>query len=141
MHHDSETDGGEDADAVDVGAGRRWSGDIYGLRPWSKYNLEFVDVETPRRHLQDQHQDDSRAHHDDRSGGETRGQAEAAASSDRRKPDSPSTTMRTSIAAAEAKLAEEKEKLKKMRREGKTKLNALRKDNERLDKRAVVGRQ
>jgi hypothetical protein len=50
-----------------------------------------------------------------------------------RRPDSPATTLKTSIAAAESKLSDEKNRLKTLRKEWKARINALKKDNELTD--------
>lgn len=104
--------------------GSRWTGDIYGLRPASKYVCEFVDTKTDEilfstsvRTIQATHR-------------ETDGASTVA--NDRRslRPDSPATTLKTSIAAAEARLADEKARIKTMRKEYKNRSNALKKDLE-----------
>ncbi|SPN98685.1 uncharacterized protein DNG_01729 [Cephalotrichum gorgonifer] len=112
--------------------GTRWTGDIYGLRPMSKYVCQFVDsrtddvlftttITTTRE--------------------QTRSNSTAAVSpattndmpNGQRRPHSPITTLRTSIAAADAKLAAERTKLKTLRKEWKVKVNALKKENEGTD--------
>ncbi|CAM1502743.1 Fc.00g075190.m01.CDS01 [Cosmosporella sp. VM-42] len=108
--------------------GMRWTGDIYGLRPASKYVCEFVDTQTDEilfttsiRTIQEPLR-------------EADGAPPALANGQRSlRPDSPATTLKTSIAAAEAKLADEKNRLKMMRKEWKTRINALKKDNELTD--------
>ena len=108
--------------------GLRWSGDIYGLRPASKYVCDFVDTRTDKvlfttsiRTIKEPLME-----HDPMSPGLPNGQQPL-------RPDSPTTTLRTSIAAAEAKLADEKNRLKIWRKEWKTRTNALRKENELAD--------
>lgn len=109
--------------------GTRWTGDIYGLRPASKYVCEFVDQRTDQvlfktsiRTIQEPQQE-----------------ADAGAASNLAngqsslRPDSPATTLKTSIAAAESRLAEEKGKLKTNRKDWKSRINALRKDIEATD--------
>lgn len=104
--------------------GSRWTGDIYGLRPASKYVCEFVDTKT----------DEVLFSTSVRTIQETRRETDGASSvaNGRRslRPDSPATTLKTSIAAAEAKLADEKARLKTMRKEYKNRSNALKKDLE-----------
>ncbi|PKS11104.1 hypothetical protein jhhlp_002865 [Lomentospora prolificans] len=116
-------DNAEEADD-DAGDGTRWTGDIYGLRPTSKYVCEFVDthshailfsttVTTTR---------------------ETRTAAVVnGVPNGQRRPHSPATTLKTSIAASDAKLAAERAKLKTLRKEWKAKVNSLKKDNEGTD--------
>lgn len=108
--------------------GPRWTGDIYGLRPASKYVCEFVHVWTEQvlfttsiRTVKEPLRD-----HDATSSGLPNGQQPL-------RPDSPATTLRTSIAAAEAKLADEKNRLKTWRKEWKIRINTLKKENELAD--------
>ncbi|QPC76535.1 hypothetical protein HYE68_007287 [Fusarium pseudograminearum] len=108
--------------------GVRWTGDIYGLRPASKYVCEFLDSQTDEvlfstsiRTVQATQR-------------ETDGVPPPVTNAQRSlHPDSPATTLRTSIAAVEAKLSEEKSRLKTLRKEYKNRANALRKDNELAD--------
>ncbi|KAF4470206.1 hypothetical protein FALBO_2878 [Fusarium albosuccineum] len=112
----------------DLQKGVRWTGDIYGLRPASKYVCEFVDSQTDEvlfstsiRTIQATQR-------------ETDGVATSVTSGQRSlRPDSPATTLRTSIAAEEMKLNDEKSRLKTLRKEYKSRANALRKDNELTD--------
>ncbi|RWA06311.1 hypothetical protein EKO27_g8794 [Xylaria grammica] len=108
------------------GPGLRWSGDIYGLTPMSNYECEFVCsfthevlFSTSVRTTQPKSTD-----------------ADAAGSKapDRRslRPDSPITTLKTSIAANESKLTEEKARQKALRKEFHRKVNSARKENEKL---------
>lgn len=114
--------------AEDSELGTRWTGDIYGLRPASKYVCEFVDSQTDKvifttsiRTIQETLR-------------ETDGTSAALPNGQRSlRPDSPATTLKTSIAAADAKLADEKLRLKTLRKEWKTRTNALKKDNELTD--------
>lgn len=108
--------------------GCKWTGDIYGLRPTSKYVCEFVDSRTDQvlfttsiRTVKEPLRD-----HDAASPGLPKGQQPL-------RPDSPATTLRTSIAAAEARLADEKNRLKTMRKEWKMRINTLKKENELAD--------
>ncbi|KZZ99734.1 hypothetical protein AAL_02306 [Moelleriella libera RCEF 2490] len=111
-----------------AGEGPRWTGDIYALRPISTYVCEFVDVRTGdvifsitvrtvREFLQTR---------EAREGFSPPGQQPL-------RPDSPATVIRNSVAAEEARLAEEKLRLKIFRKESKTKINSIRKENELVD--------
>lgn len=107
--------------------GTRWTGDIYGLRPVSKYVCEFVDSQTNKvifttsiRTAQETFR-------------ESDGASPAVCDGKHLQPDSPTTTLKTSIGAAEARLAEEKNRLKLLRKDCKTKINALKKENELTD--------
>ncbi|KAJ6437707.1 LOW QUALITY PROTEIN: fungal transcriptional regulatory protein [Purpureocillium lavendulum] len=106
----------------------RWTGDIYGLRPAAKYVCEFVDTQTDQvifttsiRTVKE-----TLREADLLSTGMPNGQQAL-------RPDSPATTLRTSIAAAEARLADEKNRLKTWRKEWKNRVNALKKENEGAD--------
>ncbi|KAI6781225.1 ubiquitination network signaling protein-like protein [Emericellopsis cladophorae] len=108
--------------------GARWTGAIYGLRPTSKYVVEFVDrsndtvlfktsirtVSEPQRETE-------------------AGTAAPPNGQHSLQPDSPATTLKTSIAAAEARLTEEKNRLKTVRKEWKSRINNLKKDIELAD--------
>ncbi|KAF5025116.1 hypothetical protein F66182_2817 [Fusarium sp. NRRL 66182] len=115
-------------ESPESGEGLRWTGDIYGLRPASKYVCEFVDSQTDVvlfstsiRTVQATQR-------------EVDGVSPPVANGQRSlHPDSPATTLRTSIAAVEAKLSEERSRLKILRKEYKNRANALRKDNELTD--------
>lgn len=108
--------------------GSRWTGDIYGLRPASKYVCDFVDSRTDKviftanvRTVKEPLRS--------KDGGlpaVSNGQQSLH-------PDSPVTTLKTSIAAASEKLAEEKNKLKTWRKEWKHRLNTLKRENELTD--------
>jgi chaperonin cofactor prefoldin len=107
--------------------GTRWTGDIYGLTPLSNYECEFVSTRTGEvifstsvRTLPAKSKDPE--------------VAPKAASNPRShaRHDSPATTLRASIVAAEVKLAEEKARLKAVRKDNNRKLNAARKEIERL---------
>lgn len=116
----------EDSDSEEEGL--RWTGDIYGLRPASKYVCEFVDTRTDEvlfstsiRTIQETLR-------------EADGISSALPNGQRSlRPDSPATTLKTSIAAADARLSDEKTRLKTMRKEWKTRINALKKDLELTD--------
>jgi hypothetical protein len=108
--------------------GVRWTGDIYGLRPASKYECEFLDSQTDKvlfstsiRTIQATQR-------------EADGVPPPVANGQRSlRPDSPATTLRTSLAAVELKFNEEKSRLKTLRKEFKNRASSLRKDNELLD--------
>lgn len=107
--------------------GTRWTGDIYGLRPMSKYVCQFVDSRTDAVLF---------ATTITTTRERTRSSTAAATNgmpNGQRRPHSPTTTLRTSIAASDAKLATERSRLKTLRKEWKVKVNALRRDNEGTD--------
>lgn len=111
----------------------RWSGEIFGLAPFSNYDIEFVSTlsgetiyETSIRTLPAPI---------DTSSLNTNNVPTIITTSLPRvssRPDSPTTTLRTSIQSAEAKLAEEKARQKREKKELKSKLQAVRKEIERL---------
>ncbi|KHN97246.1 uncharacterized protein MAM_04843 [Metarhizium album ARSEF 1941] len=120
----------ENKDGKDGKEGKRtrWTGDIYGLRPASKYVCQFVDVETGAVIFSTSI----------RTVKETLREDEPISpvfppSQQPLRPDSPATILRTSIAASEARLAEEKSRLRTLRKDLKTKVNAVRKENELVD--------
>lgn len=111
----------------EVSQGTRWTGDIYGLRPASKYVCEFVDgrtnetiftatVRTAQEALQEA----------DSSTSVPNGQPS-------QRPDSPATTLRNSIVVAEGKLSDEKNRLRSARKDWKTRVNALKKETDLAD--------
>ncbi|KAL1884204.1 hypothetical protein VTK73DRAFT_5340 [Phialemonium thermophilum] len=107
--------------------GTRWTGDIYGLTPLSNYECEFVSTSTGQvifstsvRTMQAKSQELETA---TKSPGGQRSRV---------RRDSPATTLRASIAAAEAKLADEKARLKAVRKDNNRKLNAAKKEIEKL---------
>ncbi|KAK3940849.1 hypothetical protein QBC46DRAFT_384386 [Diplogelasinospora grovesii] len=106
--------------------GSRWTGDIYGLTPLSNYECEFVSTRTGEvifstsvRTVQAKSKDPeaSKTPNNPRS---------------HNRHDSPATTLRASIVAAEAKLADEKARLKTVRKDNNRKVNAARKEIDRL---------
>ncbi|KAI0533040.1 hypothetical protein GGR58DRAFT_488169 [Xylaria digitata] len=108
------------------GPGIRWSGDIYGLTPMSNYECEFICsvthevlFSTSVRTTQPKSTDADAAN------------SKTAAQRSLR-PDSPITTLKTSIAANESKLAEEKARQKTLRKEFHRKVNGMRKEIEKL---------
>lgn len=108
--------------------GTRWTGDIYGLRPTSKYVIEFVDSRTEKVIFKTS----IRTVHEPQREDET-GSSSVANGQRSLQPDSPATTLKTSIAAAEARLTDEKNKLKAARKDWKTRINNLKKDIEATD--------
>ena len=107
--------------------GTRWTGDIYGLTPLSNYECEFVSTRTGEvifstsvRTVQAKSKDLEAA---PKPAGNPRSHT---------RHESPATTLRASIAAAEVKLADEKARLKAVRKDNNRKLNATRKEIEKL---------
>ncbi|KAH8174420.1 ubiquitination network signaling protein acrB [Sarocladium implicatum] len=116
-----------DEDSDDPEEGARWTGDIYGLRPASKYVCEFVDSRTHETLFSTTVRTAQEALQEAESGSALpNGQPH-------QRPDSPSTTLRNSIAVSEGKLADEKSRLKGARKDWKTRSNALKKDNDQTD--------
>ncbi|KAG5948331.1 hypothetical protein E4U53_006324 [Claviceps sorghi] len=113
----------------DESLGTRWTGDIYGLRPASTYVCEFVDIQSGevihstaiRTAIETLRENDPLP-----SPVPLPGQPQL-------RPDSPATIIRNSIAAEEARLADERSRLKTLRKESKTKLNAIRREIELVD--------
>jgi uncharacterized protein YoxC len=105
----------------------RWSGEIFGLAPMSNYECDFVSTvdgavifSTSIRTMQAPTSDAASA-------------ATLSPSIQRSaRPDSPTTTLKNSIATAEAKLAEERNRQKRERKDQKTKMNATRKEIDKL---------
>ena len=108
--------------------GTRWTGDIYGLRPASKYVCEFVDRRTDEVLFKTSIRTVQEMHHEAEAGSSMLANGQSSL-----RPDSPATTLKTSIEAAEIKLNEEKNKLKSCRKESKSRINALKKDIETTD--------
>jgi hypothetical protein len=117
-----------EADDNGRGGGTRWTGDIYGLRPSSKYVCEFVDARTDKVVF-------STSIRTVKEPARENNNAPVAVSGNQQslQPDSPATTLRISIAAAESKLNDEKNRLKTWRKEWKSRINALKKENELSD--------
>lgn len=106
----------------------RWTGDIYGLRPVSKYVCEFVDSRTDEVLFTTSIRTAQEALRENDGAAATMPEGQQSL-----QPDSPTTTLKTSIGAAEARLGEEKNKLKSLRKDIKTKVNAFKKDIELTD--------
>ncbi|KAI1849503.1 hypothetical protein JX265_012754 [Neoarthrinium moseri] len=103
-----------------------WSGDIYGLTPLSNYECEFVSTAT-HEVLYSTSVRTTRAKTADIDAATAKPNGQNSL-----RPDSPTTTLKTSIAASEVKLAEEKSRQKALRKEWHRKANALKKENEKL---------
>jgi len=109
-------------DATEVGDELHWGGDIFGLAPMSNYDCEFVSTvdgslifSTSVRTMQAPTAD--------------------TASTPMLSPgiqQSPTTTLRTSIATAELKLADERNRQKRERKDQRSKINAARKEIDKL---------
>jgi ubiquitination network signaling protein AcrB len=118
--------------------GKKWTGDIYGLRPSSKYTIEFVDSVTDHI-LYGTTVTTAK--------GPVKMAALEAPSSPQNRPDSPVTTLKTSIAASRAKLVELQANHAAMRKDWKAKIQAHNnkllkldsQDNERADQNKLSG--
>jgi hypothetical protein len=108
--------------------GTRWTGDIYGLRPASKYVCEFVDMRTDEILLRTSIRTVRPPQRETEIGSPSIPNGQRSL-----RPDSPATTLKTSIEAAEARLAEERNRLKTARKESKARVNNLKKDIELTD--------
>ncbi|KAJ3475791.1 hypothetical protein NLG97_g9339 [Lecanicillium saksenae] len=106
----------------------RWTGDIYGLRPSSKYVCEFIDSRTGYIIFTANIRTVKEAPRS--KDGSAPIVSEAPQSL---RPDSPVTTLKTSIEAAHDKLSEEKNRLKNFRKDWKIRINSLKKENEATD--------
>ncbi|KAI1774289.1 hypothetical protein F4818DRAFT_419484 [Hypoxylon cercidicola] len=106
--------------------GIRWSGDIYGLTPMSNYECEFVSTTTHEVLFS------TSVRTTQAKSADVDASATKPANQRSLRPDSPITTLRTSIAAAESKLAEERARQKALRKEFHRKANAMKKENEKL---------
>ncbi|KAG5977289.1 hypothetical protein E4U55_006903 [Claviceps digitariae] len=109
--------------------GTRWTGDIYGLRPASPYVCEFVDIQSGEVI----HATAIRTATETLRENDPLPPAVSGPGQPQLRPDSPATIIRNSIAAEEARLAEERSRLKTWRKESKTKLNAIRREIELVD--------
>lgn len=105
--------------------GTRWTGDIYGLTPMSNYECEFVSTRTDEvifstsiRTIPAKTKDADAV--------------KAGAARSQYRHESPATTLRTSIAGLEAKLGDEKARLKALRKENNRKTNSVKKEIDRL---------
>jgi hypothetical protein len=107
--------------------GTRWTGDIYGLTPLSNYECEFVSTTTGEVLFSTCVRTVQAKSKDPETSSKTTGSQRSHA-----RHDSPATTLRASIAAAEAKLADEKARLKAVRKDNNRKLNTARKEIEKL---------
>lgn len=105
--------------------GTRWTGDIFGLTPMSNYECEFVSTRTGEvifstsiRTIPAKTKDADAA--------------KAGATRSQYRHESPATTLRTSISVQEAKLNEEKARLKGLRKDNNRKTNSVKKEIDRL---------
>ncbi len=107
--------------------GTRWTGDIYGLTPLSSYECEFVSTCTGEVLFSTSVRT---------AAAPSRSAAVAAAKppppSQLRPHESPATTIKQSIARQEAKLSDERTRFKTLRKDNNRRVNALRKEIERL---------
>ena len=120
-----EGEGEGEAEAADAAlGGRRWNGDIYALAPLSTYECEFVCTRTGTTIFFTSIRTAPAPSKD----------AEGAtnAANQRRRHESPATTIRTSIATQETKLHDEKAKLKSLRKDNQRRINTLKKEIEKL---------
>jgi len=108
------------------GLGVRWTGDIYGLTPMSNYECEFI-CSTTHEVLFSTSVRTTPPRSTDADASTSRPPTQRSL-----RPDSPITTLKTSIAAAESKLAEERTRQKALRKEFHRKANAMKKENEKL---------
>ncbi|KAH6662672.1 hypothetical protein F5X68DRAFT_218508 [Plectosphaerella plurivora] len=114
--------------AGDESSSHRWCGDIYGLRPMSKYVCEFVDTRTGQVIFSTSIRT-TQAPTKDQEGVASppvNGQSSL-------RPDSPVTTLRSTISAQNEKLSDEKSRLKGLRKDWKSRISALKKENDKLD--------
>jgi hypothetical protein len=108
-----------------AGQDTRWSGEIFGLAPMSSYECDFVSTvngtvifSTSVRTIQPPV--------DVAAIGLSPGPVVTG------RPGSPTTTLKTSIASSEVKLAEERNRQKRERKDQRAKLNSIRKEIEKL---------
>lgn len=106
-----------------AGQDTRWSGEIFGLAPLSNYECDFISTvdhsvlfSTSVRTLRSP----------------TTDSAAGPSPKSQGRPNSPITTLKTSIASAKVKLDDEKTRQKAQRKEQRAKLHAARKDIEKL---------
>lgn len=107
-----------------VGDVTRWEGEIFGLAPMSSYTCEFIStvdktVIFSTRVRTRQPQLDSAT-------------IGLVPNSQAGRPGSPTTTLKTSIATADAKLTEERSRQRRERKDQRAKLNSTRKELEKL---------
>lgn len=108
----------------------RWSGEIFGLAPFSNYECEFVSTLTGETIFSTSVR--TLAAPIDTTSLTTLPALTTSLPRNTTRPNSPTTTLRTSILTAEAKLSEERAKQKRDRKDAKTRLHAVRKEIERL---------
>jgi len=117
-------EGGEEEESYQ---GTRWTGDIYGLTPLSNYECEFVSTRTGEVIFSTSVRTVQAKSKDPEVASKTTNNQRSHV-----RHDSPATTLRASIAAAEAKLADEKARLKAVRKDNNRKVNAAKKEIEKL---------
>ncbi|CAK7245606.1 MAG: hypothetical protein STHCBS139747_007190 [Sporothrix thermara] len=110
-----------------VNRGTRWTGDIYGLTPLSSYECEFISTRTAEVLFSTSVRT---AAAPSRSTAVTT--AKPAPPSQLRPHESPATTIKASIATQEAKLNDEKARIKTLRKDNNRRVNALKKEIDRL---------
>lgn len=109
---------------------KRWNGEIFGLAAMSSYHCEFISTTDGKTIFSSNVRTLPPADI-------AVGLAPTPAFSGR--PNSPTTTLKTSIASSEAKLAEERIRQKKERKDQRAKLASLRKDIEKLSNSIASG--
>ncbi|CAK7269777.1 hypothetical protein SEPCBS119000_003743 [Sporothrix epigloea] len=109
------------------GNGTRWTGDIYGLTPLSSYECEFISTRTGEVLFSTSVRTAAAL-----SSSTTVRAAKPAPPSQLRPHESPATTIKASIATQETKLNEEKARIKTLRKDNNRRVNALKKEIDRL---------
>ncbi|CAK7223223.1 hypothetical protein SBRCBS47491_005135 [Sporothrix bragantina] len=112
---------------ISLDNGIRWTGDIYGLTPLSSYECEFVSTRTGEVLFSTSVRT---AAAPSRSAAITA--AKPAPPSQLRPHESPATTIKASIATQEARLSDEKARIKTLRKDNNRRVNALKKEIDRL---------
>ncbi|CAK7237616.1 hypothetical protein SEUCBS140593_010036 [Sporothrix eucalyptigena] len=115
------------ADDTAPSKGTRWTGDIYGLTPLSSYECEFVSTCTGEVLFSTSVRT---AAAPSKSAAITT--AKPAPPSQLRPHESPATTIKASIVTQEAKLTDEKARIKTLRKDNNRRANALKKEIDRL---------
>ncbi|CAK7218772.1 hypothetical protein SCUCBS95973_003597 [Sporothrix curviconia] len=120
----TDTEGGRDPA---LGKGTRWTGDIYGLTPLSSYECEFVSTCTGEVLFSTSVRTAAAP-----SRNTAMAAAKSAPPSQLRPHESPATTIKASIATQEAKLNDEKARIKTLRKDNNRRVNSLKKEIDRL---------
>ncbi|CEJ94393.1 hypothetical protein VHEMI09930 [[Torrubiella] hemipterigena] len=113
---------------ISVGYQTQWTGDIYGLRPCSRYVIEFADSRTDEVIFSASIRTVKESIRSKDGSAPILPDPPVVHDPQPLEPDSPIVTVRTSIEAAQQRLAEERNKLKALRRDQKARFNALKKD-------------